>query len=86
MKTTAFAAELRPTPALKRHVGEQIRRLREKHGLTQADACVTVFGTEQMQSQWSRWEAGRTLPHLGSLVKIARWAKVSLDTFAPPEK
>lgn len=66
---------------LAERVGTELRRIRRRRGLTQADAAVEVFGSEAMQSHWSRWERGVVMPQVGSLEKIAKWAGVSMAVF-----
>ncbi|MFJ5638632.1 helix-turn-helix domain-containing protein [Streptomyces sp. NPDC093223] len=64
----------RPTPpterviARRREVGEQIRRVREHHNLSQADVC----GRSGIDlATYSRIEQGHSSPLLDSLIRIA---------------
>ncbi len=49
-------------------IGEQIRELRKKQGLTQASFAERLFVTPQAVSQWER---GITIPDTDKLVDIA---------------
>ncbi|MDT0567935.1 helix-turn-helix transcriptional regulator [Streptomyces sp. DSM 3412] len=64
----------RPTPpddrvlARRRQVGEQIRRVREHHNLTQPDVC----GRSGIDiATYSRIEQGHSSPLLDTLIRIA---------------
>lgn len=64
----------RPTPptdrvlARRRAVGEQIRRVREHHNLTQHDVC----GRSGIDiASYSRIEQGHASPKLDTLIRIA---------------
>ncbi|MFF9129104.1 helix-turn-helix domain-containing protein [Streptomyces sp. NPDC014806] len=64
----------RPTPpddrviARRRQVGEQIRRVREHHNLTQHDVC----GRSGIDiATYSRIEQGHSSPKLDTLIRIA---------------
>jgi transcriptional regulator with XRE-family HTH domain len=64
----------RPTPpgdrvlAVRRKVGEQIRRVREQHNLTQQDVC----GRSGIDlASYSRIEQGHASPKLDTLIRIA---------------
>ncbi|MEU6376833.1 helix-turn-helix transcriptional regulator [Streptomyces sp. NPDC046909] len=64
----------RPTPpddrvlARRRQVGEQIRRVREQHNLTQGDVC----GRSGIDiATYSRIEQGHSSPLLDTLIRIA---------------
>ncbi|MHA5050031.1 helix-turn-helix domain-containing protein [Streptomyces sp. SD15] len=64
----------RPTPpddrvlTRRREVGEQIRRVREQHNLTQPDAC----GRSGIDvATYSRIEQGHSSPKLDTLIRIA---------------
>lgn len=64
----------RPTPpddrviARRREVGEQIRRVREHHNLTQQDVC-SRSGVDV--AAYSRIEQGHSSPLLDTLIRIA---------------
>lgn len=64
----------RPTPpddrvvARRRQVGEQIRRIREHHNLTQIDVCGRS-GVDL--ATYSRIEQGHSSPKLDTLIRIA---------------
>lgn len=64
----------RPTPpdarvlARRREVGDQIRRVREHHNLTQLDVC----GRSGLDvASYSRIEQGHSSPKLDTLIRIA---------------
>lgn len=63
----------RPTPdsqvlAIRRGVGEQIRRVRLHHNLSQLDVC----GRSGIDvATYSRIENGHSSPHLDTLIRIA---------------
>jgi transcriptional regulator with XRE-family HTH domain len=64
----------RPTPpdervlARRRAVGDQIRRVREHHNLTQTQVC-TISGIDV--ATYSRIEQGHASPKLDTLIRIA---------------
>lgn len=65
---------MRPTPpddrvlARRRQVGDQIRRVRERHDLTQLDVC----GRSGIDvASYSRIEQGHASPRLDTLIRIA---------------
>jgi transcriptional regulator with XRE-family HTH domain len=64
----------RPTPpdervlARRRQVGEQIRRVREQHNMTQPDVCG-LSGIDV--ATYSRIEQGHSSPLLDTLIRIA---------------
>ncbi|MGW5737033.1 MULTISPECIES: helix-turn-helix domain-containing protein [Streptomyces] len=64
----------RPTPpddrvlARRRAVGDQIRRVREHHNLTQQDVC-SRSGIDL--ASYSRIEQGHSSPKLDTLIRIA---------------
>ncbi|MCH0538368.1 helix-turn-helix transcriptional regulator [Streptomyces sp. MUM 203J] len=71
----------RPTPptdrvlARRRAVGEQIRRVREHHNLTQHDVC----GRSGIDiATYSRIEQGHASPKLDTLIRIAEAIGVDL--------
>lgn len=71
----------RPTPpdervlARRRAVGDQIRRLREHHNLTQSDVCGRS-GIDM--ATYSRIEQGHASPLLDTLIRIADAMEVEL--------
>lgn len=61
--------------ARRRQVGEQIRRVREQHNLTQPDVC----GRSGIDiATYSRIEQGHSSPKLDTLIRIANAIDVSL--------
>ncbi len=64
----------RPTPpdervlARRRQVGDQIRRVREHHNLTQLEVCVRS-GVDV--ATYSRIEQGHSSPKLDTLIRIS---------------
>ena len=70
---------------LAKQVGAEIKRLRRRMGVTQADAAAACFATDGMQAQWSRWERGEVVPQVSRLEAIARWAGVPMDVFGLDE-
>jgi transcriptional regulator with XRE-family HTH domain len=74
----------RPTPpddrviARRRAVGQQIRRVREHHDLTQQDVCDRS-GVDV--ATYSRIEQGHASPKLDTLIRIADAMGVALADF-----
>ncbi|MFF5795821.1 helix-turn-helix domain-containing protein [Streptomyces albogriseolus] len=77
----------RPTPpdervrARRRQVGEQIRRVREHHNLTQLEVC-SRSGIDV--SSYSRIEQGHASPLLDTLIRIADAIGVDLAELVRP--
>ncbi|WP_251573775.1 helix-turn-helix domain-containing protein [Limosilactobacillus agrestimuris] len=57
--------------------GTQLRKRREKLGLTQTDIANRLFVTRQTISNW---EQGKSYPDLNMLVKISEEYKISVDS------
>jgi transcriptional regulator with XRE-family HTH domain len=55
---------------------EQLKKLRQKQGLSQEDIATELFVTRQAVS---KWENGDGSPDLSTLVQLARMLGVSLD-------
>ena len=55
---------------------EQLKKLRQKQGLSQEDIATELFVTRQAVS---KWENGDGSPDLSTLVQLARMLDVSLD-------
>ena len=58
-------------------IGENIRMLREKKGLTQTALADRVLVSFQAISSWER---GLSVPELENVVRLAEFFEVSLDT------
>ena len=56
-----------------------IKQVREDAGLT-IDEAATRLGVHR--TSWYRWESGRYKPDAVYLMKIAKWANVSMDKLA----
>ncbi|MFF9215649.1 helix-turn-helix domain-containing protein [Streptomyces viridosporus] len=79
----------RPTPpdervlARRRQVGEQIRRVREQHNLSQQDVC----GRSGIDvASYSRIEQGHASPKVDTLIRIADAVGVDLVELVRPLK
>lgn len=64
-----------------RQIGQEIRRLRIRAGLSQREAAEQALGLREHQGLWSRWERGLVRPNIGTLDAIARWGGVPLSSF-----
>lgn len=74
-------AARRKDPELRKiyeRVGRRIADLRDQAGLTQEEACAQVFGRPGLQSNWSLWERGKSLPNIATLHRIAEWGGTTL--------
>lgn len=58
------------------HLAENLRLLRKKHQLTQAQMAVLL---EVDRSAYSCYETGKTRPDYEKLIKISRFYQVSID-------
>lgn len=67
-------------------IGQNMRRLRKRLKLTQAQAAAKIIVHQQV---WSKWEKGTVVPNPGNLLKIVNLFNVSLDVLfgleEPPE-
>jgi transcriptional regulator with XRE-family HTH domain len=70
-----------PSPPMNGNVklGELARKLRERHGLTQANVADAVGLTRW---QITNIETGRSLPSLPTLIKLASFYECNLDYLA----
>lgn len=66
-------------------IGAEIRRIRKRLGMTQAEASERILGSGELQSQWSRWERGKVRPNVATLARIADAAGVSMSVFGLEE-
>lgn len=54
-------------------IGENIKLLREEHGMTQADLAKIVGATDRAVSTW---EIGTATPRMGKIEKMAQYFRV----------
>ena len=64
-------------------IGEKIRELRTKNGMTQSDLAEKLFVTTQAVS---RWEKGDVEPSLTTVKSISEIFGVSIDEIMGKEK
>ena len=57
-------------------MGNVLRELREKQGLTQAQLASQL---QVHQTAVSQWECGRTFPDRATIIKLAAFYRVSAD-------
>lgn len=79
--TNRFESVEQERDAVKEKVGQEIRRLRQRMGVTQKQMAAQIWDDETMQGHISHWENGRVVPQFASLERIARWAGVPMTVF-----
>ena len=60
-------------------IGEKIKALRLQHNLTQSQLAEKIGADQPLLA---RWENGKKIPSLPTLIKIAKNFNISLDTLA----